>query len=126
MDDRVRVYHLTELKNRRRDLRQKSTMAEKLLWEELRNSKLGVKFRRQFSVKGYVLDFYCSKMRLGVELVGGIHKKAEIKKYDVFRKAYIEAFDIKVLEISNEEVESNMKGVVERIRNFFLTLNLSP
>ena len=125
MRDRVRVYHLTELKPRRRDLRQRSTQAEKLLWESLRNNKLGVKFRRQFSVRGYVVDFYCPKSRLVVELLGSVHKKEEAKKYDEHRKKYLESFWMTVLEFWNDEVEKNIEGVIAKIR-FHLTPNLSP
>ena len=80
MDGKKRVYHLTELKDRRRDLRKKSTEAEKLLWGRLRNSKLGVKFRRQFSVMGYVVDFYCPQHRLAIELLGSVHNTTAVKR----------------------------------------------
>ena len=98
MEDKVRVYHLTELRARRRDLRQKSTLAEKKLWEKLRNNKLGVKFHRQFSIKGYVVDFYCPKYRLAIELKGSIHNEPKVKKYDDYRKRYLESFWITILE----------------------------
>jgi very-short-patch-repair endonuclease len=123
VDDKVRVYHLTELRNRRRDLRQKSTMTERLLWEKLRSNRLGMKFRRQFSVKGYVVDFYCSKARLAIELLGGVHKNIEAIKHDVYRKKYLESFWITVLEFENEEVEKDIVSVIEKINR---CLNQQP
>ncbi len=120
MDNKKRVYYRTELKDRRRDLRRRSTPAEKLLWEQLRNNKLGFKFRRQYSVQGYVVDFFCSEKRLAVELLGGIHKKT--KRYDDYRKKYLEAFWIKILEFRNEEVEANMRKVLSEIKHH-LTLH---
>lgn len=60
-----------------RRLRQNMTRAERILWGELRNKQLGVKFRRQmpfvFGIYNYVADFYCSKLKLIIELDGGIH-----------------------------------------------------
>lgn len=73
-------------------------MVERLLWERLRNNKLGVKFRRQFSIMGYVVDFYCPKYRLIVELLGGVHKQNESIKYDNYRKRYLESFWMTILE----------------------------
>ncbi len=125
MEDRKRVYHLTELKPRRRDLRRKSTNAEKMLWERLRNNKLGVKFRRQFSVKGYVADFYCPKYRLIVELLGSVHKSQSARKYDDYRRKYLEAFWMTILEFWNDEVEKDIEKVVLNIRSH-LSLNPSP
>ena len=125
MEDRIRVYHLSNLKSRRRDLRQKSTDTEKSLWEELRNNKLGVKFRRQFSVMGYVVDFYCPKHRLIIELLGNVHKSDSVKKYDNYRRRYLESFWMKVLEFWNDEVEKNMDGAIGRIK-FHLTPGPSP
>jgi very-short-patch-repair endonuclease len=57
-----------------RELRQRATLAEKLLWKELRDHKLaGLKFRRQHPIGRYIVDFYCAKLRLVVELEGGVH-----------------------------------------------------
>lgn len=117
MNDRKRVYHLTELKPRRRDLRQKSTESEKLLWEKLRNNNLGAKFRRQYSVMGYVVDFYCPKERLAIELLGGVHKSVSAKKYDDYRREHLKAFAITILEFWNSEVENNIEGVLELIKS---------
>ena len=125
MDDRIRVYHLTELKPRRRDLRQRSTKSEELLWERLRNNKLGMKFRRQYSVRGYVVDFYCPKKRLVVELLGSVHNSATAKKYDNYRRDYLKAFRITVLEFWNDEVEKDMEGVISKIKSY-LTSGPSP
>ena len=120
MKDKIRIYHLTELKYRRRDLRKKSTKAESLLWNEIRDSKLGVKFRRQYSVMGYVVEFYCSKNRLGVELEGGIHRKSDVKAYDKYRKEYLEALNIRMLFFKNEEVESNLDNILNTIRKVII------
>ena len=56
-----------------RQLRQSPTEAEALLWSRLRNSALGVKFRRQQVIRGFIVDFYCDAARLIVEADGGVH-----------------------------------------------------
>ena len=75
-------YNKKALKERRRELRQNSTPAEKILWKLLRDSKLGAKFRRQYSVGGYVLDFYCPKLKIAIELLGSVHLSKSAKLYD--------------------------------------------
>jgi crossover junction endodeoxyribonuclease RuvC len=121
MENRRRVYHLTGLKSRRRDLRRKSTSEERLLWDRVRNNQLGVKFRRQFSVMGYVVDFYCPKSRLVVELLGGVHKNKEQQIYDEHRENYLKAFSIRILKFWNSDVENNLDKVIFEIKN-----NLTP
>ena len=112
----TRRYNLVPLKPRRRQLRQNSTKAEQNLWNEIRNRKLGYKFIRQYSIDGYVMDFYCPKVKLGIEVEGGIHKSRKI--YDAYRERYIKAFWIKILKFSNEEVENNLAKVIDNIKSY--------
>ena len=58
---------------RAKELRHERTPAEKILWEELRANKLGVHFRRQQVIQGFIVDFYCHKTALVVEVDGDIH-----------------------------------------------------
>ena len=78
------TYNDPKLKSRRKELRRNETKEEKLLWENLRRKKLGVKFNRQYSVGPYVLDFYCVEKRLGLELDGAHHLKD--KDYDKYSR----------------------------------------
>mgnify|MGYP001583068275 FL=1 len=66
-------HNIEDLTQKRKILRNNSTTTEKLLWDKLKNNQIGVKFRRQHSVDYYILDFYCPKFRLGIELDGSIH-----------------------------------------------------
>jgi leucyl-tRNA synthetase len=113
----MRTYTLTELKDRRRELRKRSTPQEDLLWEELRNRKLGPKFRRQHSVGRYILDFYCKEKRLLIEIDGGVHRTNEAREYDAVRDKYFRELDFKILRFANDEVEQNIKKVLEKIKN---------
>jgi len=104
------------LKNRRRELRANQTDAEKKLWEFLRGKRFhGLKFHRQFSVGEYILDFYCPKFRIDIELDGNQHKKDETVLYDKDRGRVLQASNIKVIRFWNNEIENNIERVLEKI-----------
>ncbi|KKP80900.1 MAG: hypothetical protein UR80_C0015G0002 [Parcubacteria group bacterium GW2011_GWB1_35_5] len=112
----TKYYNITKLKNRRRELRKESTPQEILLWERLRNRKLGVKFRRQHSIGGYILDFYCPEKKLIIELDGEIHNRNDAKKNDAVRDKFFEELEYKVLRFKNDEVDKNIDRAVEEIK----------
>lgn len=112
------IHNIFELGDRRRELRQKATPQEKLLWEKLRNQKLGFRFKRQYSIGGYILDFYCAKKKLIVELDGEIHNTKEAKEYDGVRDKFFRELGYIILRFWNGEVESNVEKVLERIKSY--------
>ena len=116
------VFNNPDLKLRRQKLRRDSTSSEKVLWNKIRDTKLGYRFLRQYSVEGYVLDFYCPEKRLGVEIDGGYHQKLNVKKYDSFRTRYLEAYNIKISRFWNSDIKNNIKEVLADVR----TLLASP
>lgn len=69
------IFNVPNLKPKRQALRNNPTPTEKLLWSKLKNSQLGFKFRRQYSVGGYILDFYCPTKKLAIELDGEVECK---------------------------------------------------
>jgi very-short-patch-repair endonuclease len=81
----------------------------------LRRNGLGVKFRRQHPIGNYVLDFYCCKSKLGIELDGGQHADPAEKERDRRRTRELERRGIRVLRVWNSEVIDNLDGVLERI-----------
>lgn len=107
-----------KLLGRRRELRKEQTEQEKILWENIRNRKLNVKFRRQYSVGGYILDFYSPEAKLAVEIDGGQHFKEENYLYDQDRTEYIKVLDCKVLRFKNTEIDQNLEGVLAEIKRF--------
>ncbi|OGI65562.1 hypothetical protein A3A95_02790 [Candidatus Nomurabacteria bacterium RIFCSPLOWO2_01_FULL_39_18] len=115
---------MTLLKNkskllpRRRELRKNQTKHEEILWEHIRNRKLGFKFKRQYSIGGYVLDFYCPKIKLAIELDGNQHLEKENFLYDEDRTNFLKVLDCKVLRIRNLELETNLKEVLLKIKHF--------
>ncbi len=109
------VYNILKLKDRRVDLRTNQTPQEILLWLRLRREQLGVKFRRQHSVGGYITDFYCPSKKLVIEIDGSQHFEKENMEYDKVRSEYFEGLNIKVLRFTNSEINTNMDGVLLKI-----------
>jgi very-short-patch-repair endonuclease len=102
-----------------RDMRQRETPAEDLLWEVLRDRKLAsLKFRRQHPIPGttYIVDFYCPQFHLVIEVDGGIH--ATQVKADQERQAVIEAKGYQVIRFTNDQVISDLASVLHGIVNF--------
>ena len=99
------------------NLRKNHTQAEKKLWDELRDRKLGVelKFRRQHSIDAYIVDFICIAKRLIVEVDGGYHENEEQKVYDEERTKRLNELGFEVIRFSNEEVINNTKQVLKTI-----------
>ncbi len=102
-----------------RKFRKEQTKAEEVLWRLLRNKlMLEFKFRRQYIVKGFILDFYCPKAKLGIELDGGVHLKQ--KDFDSARQQLIEANGIKILRFTNSDVFNKSESVLKTIANNLL------
>lgn len=103
-----------------RYLRHEETKAEKILWKEIRNRKLGIKFRRQHPLDKFILDFYAPEISLAIELDGSPHK--ENREYDKLRTKYLESQKIKVLRFWNSDIEKNLQKVVNKIKEITLFL----
>ena len=101
-------YNKSSEKEKRRKLRQNQTNAEELVWRYLRNKQmLGYKFKRQYSVNHFVIDFYCPELKLAVEVDGASHNNLEQQEYDIQRQKYMESFNIKFVRIKDEELLGN-------------------
>jgi len=102
-------------KENRRKLRKNQTQAEQKIWSRLKGKNLGFKFFRQYSVGKYILDFYCPKKRLAVELDGGHHLEESHQEYDKMRSFYLQSKNIRVLRFWNNDVLKNPTLILERI-----------
>ena len=90
------------------------TVAEKLLWEELRTRRLrGLKFRRQVPLGPFIADFFCPEAHLVIELDGESHEGKE--GYDEWRTRFLGEHNYHVLRLSNEEVIESMEDVLKKI-----------
>ncbi len=86
-----------------------------LLWQQLRQRKLGVRFRRQHPFGRYVVDFYAACAKLVVEVDGGVHERQRV--YDAARQAEIErVYGVRFVRVSTELVERDVRAAVEIVR----------
>ena len=110
------IYYNTKLKCHSRSLRKNMTNAEKLLWMRLRGRQLkDLQFYRQKIVGNYIVDFYCPKARMIVELDGGQHYTEQGLERDRVRSKYLTSQGLKVLRFSDREVFENLEDVLEKI-----------
>ena len=97
-------------------LRRNMTKEERHLWYDfLRNYEL--KFIRQKIFGKYILDFYCAQIKLAIELDGSQHYDEEAERHDLERTKYLSEYGVKVIRISNLEINTNFKGVCVYIDN---------
>ncbi len=100
-----------------RNLRRKQTDAEKKLWAVLRNRQLaGVKFRRQFPIDKYIVDFYAPECKLAIEADGGQHYEDKNREKDELRTNQLGGLGIHVLRFNDIEILNNSEGVYETIQ----------
>jgi len=105
-----------KLKKLAQQLRDNMTDAENHLWWKLRTKQInGLVFYRQKPIGEYILDFYCPKEKLAIEIDGSYHFAGDRVEYDQIRDEYLNSLGLRVLRITNAEVLENMKGVMEKI-----------
>ena len=104
------------LKPYSQNLRKNMTDAEKALWLKLRSKQIKrYQFYRQKPLGRFIVDFYCPKGDLVIEIDGGQHYSDEEKAKDSQRDSYLKSIGLHVLRISDREVIDNMNGVLEKI-----------
>lgn len=121
MKEKFQIDNRSYLKTKRKNLRNNATQEEKILWQFLKGSQLGFKFRRQHSIYNYILDFYCPKLRLAIELDGAHHYSAEGKKKDEKRDDNLRKLNIRVLRFPNSEVREDIETVLGIIKKNLTT-----
>jgi very-short-patch-repair endonuclease len=115
----MKIHNSPSMAGKRKDLRIKETPEEKILWGYLRNQGLkNCKFRRQHSVGGYILDFYCPSRRLAIEVDGMHHLNPEKARYDIARTEFLQTLNIQVLRFMNKEINTNIDSVLDKISTF--------
>ena len=119
-----RIFTLSQYTSLRRKLRQQPTRAEAALWFQLRDKKfLGYKFRRQHSIGRYVLDFFCAKLMLGIEVDGATHLDPAKKEYDKIRQAWIEDRGVRIIRFTDSEILADTDATLNKLRR---CINSSP
>ena len=111
------LYNRKKDNEKRKKLRHEMSKAEVLLWCELKGKQFsGYKFRRQYGVGGFVIDFYCPELRLAIEVDGATHSTDEEIEYDKKRENIISDYNIYFFRFINEEIYSDLHNVKEKIR----------
>jgi very-short-patch-repair endonuclease len=105
-----------KLKQYSRELRKNMTDVERLLWSKIRMRQLnGYQFYRQRIIQDYIVDFYCPRARLVIEVDGGQHYSGKVAKTDRKRDEDLRKLGLKVLRFADTDVLKNIDGVVETI-----------
>lgn len=111
-----------EIIKRAAELRKNTTPAEQALWEKLRKGQLyGLHFRRQHPIGKFIVDFYCPKLFLIIELDGEIHDKPIVDERDKGREHVLKQMGLKVLRFKNEEVLNSIDDVLQKIEALVTT-----
>ncbi len=91
-------------------------LAETILWSKLRGKNLeGLKFRRQYSIGSFVVDFYCPEHKLATEVDGESHYVDGAMEHDMMRQSVIESAGVTFLRFTNHDVYERLEGVIEKI-----------
>jgi very-short-patch-repair endonuclease len=109
------LYNRKQTLGKRRALRGDPTPFEKVLWKHLRDSQTGFKFRRQQGIGSYIADFYCSKVKLVIEIDGDSHFSSEGQEHDRKRDEYMRANSVHILRFTNVDMQESLDGVIEQI-----------
>ncbi|MDO8664615.1 MAG: endonuclease domain-containing protein [Candidatus Liptonbacteria bacterium] len=108
-----------------RKLRKGGILSEVLLWQELKNDKLGYRFLRQKPINKFIVDFYCPSLKLAIEIDGASSHDNKMEK-DESRQKALELLGVKVARFTDTEVRQNLNSVVENIKSEILRLINSP
>jgi very-short-patch-repair endonuclease len=98
------IFNNEKTKIFRRELRAQPVAAERILWAKLRKNQLGHRFNRQFGVDKYIVDFYCAKKRLVIEIDGATHSSDEEIRRDMEREDYFVGLGLKIKRYSNRDI----------------------
>ncbi|MCF6153734.1 MAG: endonuclease domain-containing protein [Candidatus Brocadia sp.] len=115
----MKINYHPKLKELARKLRNKSTKSEIKLWQYLKRKKMmGYDFHRQKPIDTFIVDFFCNKLKLAIELDGYTHTFEEIAEKDAVKQGKLKELGITVLRFCDEDVMKNTDGVLQVIRRF--------
>ena len=112
----MKIYYNPKLKQLARKLRNNMTLPEVILWNQLKGRKLGFDFHRQKPIDNYIVDFFCSKLKLIIEVDGKIH--IDKGEDDITRQSKLESLGLKVLRFKASDIMKNLNDVIEIIENY--------
>lgn len=104
------------LKEKAKHMKMFPTEAESCLWEHLRSKQLGVRFRRQYIIDEFIVDFVCLPKRLIIEADGAYHQEEEQQKNDAMRTERLNALGFNVIRFSNDEILGDINNIINKIK----------
>jgi very-short-patch-repair endonuclease len=105
-----------QLKNLARDLRNNSTLGEVILWKKLKGKQFyGYDFHRQKPLLEYIVDFYCPKLKLVIEIDGKYHEHSDFFDKDVLRQKNLENYNLTFLRFSENDIKGQLLNVLRAI-----------
>ena len=108
-----------------RALRQSPTPAERSAWGILRRKNIhGLRFRRQHVIEGYIVDFYCPRLRLAIEIDGDVHESLAQRQADAERKAHLQRLGVHIVRLWNHEVSE--QNLTQKVTDFMQRSTQSP
>ncbi len=108
------IHYNPKLKDRARKLRKESTLSEVLLWNQLKGKQIdGYQFMRQEPIDNYIVDFFCSKLKLIIEIDGVSHIGKE--KSDLKREEQLKSMGFSILRFCDLDIKTNMEEVIDAI-----------
>ena len=110
------------LKEFARNNRREMTMSETILWNTLRSEFRGIKFRRQHPIGDYIADFLCLSEKLVIEVDGGYHNEPQQQQEDQWRTEYLQSKGYRLIRFKNEEVDTDVKGVIRKIKEELINI----
>ena len=118
-------FHNTKrLEKTRKSLRRTESKPEVLVWSKLRRKQIGYKFRRQFSIGRYIVDFYCPSTKLIIEIDGSVHSFK--KQKDKIREDYLLKEGYSLIRFSTYKVLNNLESVISEIKIAPNEISTSP
>ena len=107
-------------------LRKNLTEAEIILWDRLKNRQIeGVRFRRQHSIRNFVVDNFANELALSIEVDGAYHNEKAQLFYDADRTEILSSRGVTIIRFTNAEVIFSTDEVVEKIRRVIIDLRLA-
>jgi very-short-patch-repair endonuclease len=121
----MKIYYNPILKHRSQNLRKNSTLSEILLWQHLKGRKMkGYQFMRQKPINNYIVDFYCSKLQLIIEVDGETHLYDGAQEKDEIRQNKLESLGLQFLRFDDLLVKQNIEAVVISIEEWITEFEL--
>ena len=111
---------MNDLNLKARDLRKNMTSQERKLWNIIKNKQFyGYRFRRQFPIEKYIVDFVCREKRVIIELDGGQHNQPDDVQYDNERTVFLTSEGYQIVRFWNNDIDKNLQGVYKKLQEIF-------